>query len=164
MYQKRMNFHHRSAMLLLIKLFLYILVIFPCRYAGVPNRLYHVKALCFNFVLWYYCWNSHFQFWVINPKRKTNTCLIYWITCRHVGRWKIFPWFWDVRRLSRFTRWSFYEAILEMTGITCRQVWTTLHSAEIYRISCQNDFRTKHTGFPGNIETLCIQNIVRHHL
>ena len=29
-YQKRMNFHHRSAMLLLIKLFLYVFVIFFC--------------------------------------------------------------------------------------------------------------------------------------
>ena len=41
---------------------------------------------------------------------------------------------------------------------------TCLDSAEIYGILCRNDFRTKHTGFSGNIETLCVQNLVRHHL
>ena len=74
---------------------------------------------------------------------------IYWITCRRVGRWKNFPWILDVRRLSRFARWSFYEAILEMTGIICWQVWTIPHLAESYGISCRNDFGQNIQDFPG---------------
>ena len=38
------------------------------------------------------------------------------------------------------------------------------HSAEMYGISCRNDFWTKQKVFPGNSEILCDRNVVRHHL
>ena len=38
------------------------------------------------------------------------------------------------------------------------------HSAEMYGISCRNDFRTKQKVFPGNSEILCDRNVVRHYL
>ena len=38
------------------------------------------------------------------------------------------------------------------------------HSAEMYGISCRNDFRTKQKVFPRNSEILCDRNVVRHYL
>ena len=68
----KMNFHHRSAMLLLIKLFLYVLVIFFCLLWWISEPLISFESPLLQFCFWYYCWNSHFQFRGVNPDRKTN--------------------------------------------------------------------------------------------
>ena len=114
---------------------MYILVISRCLLCWSSKPL-----ISFESPLLQFCFLILLLKFSLTLTGKPIKCNIYWIPYWHVGWWKNFPWIWDVRQLFGFTTWSFYEVILEMTGITCRQVWTTPHLAEIYRISCQKWF------------------------
>ena len=81
-----MSFLHRSVMLLLIKLVFvrfgnFLLI------AMMDFRTAYIirKPFAWIFFFWYYCRNSHFQFRVINPERKTKIMsLLLWnnmLTC-----------------------------------------------------------------------------------